>query len=352
MTTSKQTTNNYPLSSTQREIWFDQLLHPELPLYNIGGYLRINGPIDPTLFEQALNQVIQENDALRIILHEKEGIPTQTFAEPAHIKLDFYDLSNQENAHQSALKWMKQVFAKPFQLYGKLLFQFALFKISDDCYYWFGKYHHLIVDGWAISLNVQRVAAIYNALLANSSLVKSTSYSYLDFVENDIAYLNSKKFVAAKHYWLEKYRQVPEPLLRHHYTSQFKDQIIPSQQSILHLNRRFYNQLIDFAKKNKVSTFHLILGVLYCYFVRTYDKEDLVVGLPVLNRSTAAFKQTVGLFASVTPAWFRFGKTLNFIELIQAIREELQQNYRHQRFPVSEINRNDWTPDSKSSATV
>lgn len=338
MTTSKQTTNNYPLSSTQREIWFDQLLHPELPLYNIGGYLRINRPIDPTLFEQALNQVIQENDALRIILHEKEGIPTQTFAEPAHIKLDFYDLSNQENAHQSALKWMKQVFAKPFQLYGKLLFQFALFKISDDCYYWFGKYHHLIVDGWAIFLNVQRVAAIYNALLANHSPTKSTCYSYLDFVKYDLAYLESKKFVEAKRYWLDKYREVPEPLLMPRLATQFKNQVIPSQQSMLYLSGLFYNQLINFASINKVSTFHLILGALYCYFVRAYDKEDLVIGLPVLNRSTARFKQTVGLFTGVTPAWFRFGKTLNFIELIQAIREELQQNYRYQRFPMSEIN--------------
>ena len=57
---------HYPLSSQQLDFWFDQVLHPNVPLYNIGGYVRIAGPVNPTLFEQALNRVVAENDALRI----------------------------------------------------------------------------------------------------------------------------------------------------------------------------------------------------------------------------------------------------------------------------------------------
>ncbi|MEN8217964.1 MAG: condensation domain-containing protein [Pseudomonadota bacterium] len=71
----------------------------------------------------------------------------------------------------------------------------------------------------------------------------------------------------------------------------------------------------------------------------TCDREDLVIGLPTLNRSSAAFKQTVGLFVGVSPAKFCFCLDLNFIELIQAIRGELQQNSRYQRFPITELNR-------------
>jgi len=335
--TSNKTIKHYPLSSPQRDIWLDQILHPDVPLYNIGGYGRIDGSINPTLFEKAINQVIQENDALRIILHEGESLPTQTFAENVHLKLDFYDFSEKENAHELALKWMEQEFVKPFQLYDGLLFQFALCKVSTNCYYWLKKYHHLIADGWAASLIVQRVAAEYNALVTGQA--GGQYYCYQDFIQNDQAYLKSEKFVKAKDYWQEKYREVPEPLLVPHHAAQFQGKTVPSQRSILRLKRPFYNQLIDFAKENNVSTFHVILGVLYCYFVRTCDREDLVIGLPTLNRSRAAFKQTVGLFVGVGPAKFHFGLDLNFIELIQAIRRELQQNYRHQRFPISELNR-------------
>ncbi len=337
--TSNQTIKNYPLTSTQKEILFDQILHPNVPLYNIGGYVRIDGPIDPNLFEKALNQVIEENDALRIIIHDGESRPTQTFAENVHLKLDYHDFSDKENAQKQVIEWMRQEFVKPFPLYDELLCRFALCKVSDNCYYWFKKYHHLSVDGWAISLIVQRVAAAYNALATGQSLGEQKHDSYQNFIQNDKAYLDSDKFTKAKHYWLDKYREVPEALMVRRYTAQFAGQTIPSQRSILHIRRLFYNQLIDFAKENKASTFHVILGALYCYFVRTGAREDLVVGLPTLNRSSAAFKQTVGLFVGVTPAWFRFGLDLSFIDLIQAIRGELQKNYRYQRFPVSEITR-------------
>ncbi|MEN8217960.1 MAG: amino acid adenylation domain-containing protein [Pseudomonadota bacterium] len=329
---------HYSLSSPQLDFWFDQILHPGVPLYNIGGYVRIEGTIDPALFEKALNQVIAENDALRIILHEGESLPTQTFAENVHIKLDFHDFSETENAHESALKWMEQEFVKPFQLYDKLLFQFALCKASERCYYWLKKYHHLIVDGWGISLIVQRVAAAYNALVTGQT-GEPKNYAYPDFIQNDQAYLESKKFVKAQRYWQEKYSEVPKPLLVRRYAAQFKGKTIPSQRSTLCLKRSFYNQLNEFAFKNKVSTFHVILGALYCYFVRTCRRDDFAIGLPMLNRNSAAFKQTAGVFTGISPAWFRFGTDLSFIELLENIHKELQKGYRHQRFPLGEIHR-------------
>jgi len=233
---------------------------------------------------------------------------------------------------------MAQAYAKPFQLYDGLLFQFALCKAADNCYYWLMKYHHIIVDGWATSLIVQRVATAYNALVTGQSS-EHNYYSYQDFIQNDQAYFESEKFVKAKRYWQEKYKKVPEPLLVRRYAIHKPSQIITSQSSTLRLKRSFYNQLNDFALKNKASMFHVILGALYCYFVRTCHREDLVIGLPTLNRNTAAFKQTVGLFVGVSPAWFRFGTDLNFVELVEKIRQELQKDYRHQRFPLGEINR-------------
>ncbi|MEN8217247.1 MAG: condensation domain-containing protein [Pseudomonadota bacterium] len=67
--------DNHPLSSTQKEIWFDQIRHSELPLYNLGGYLQIDGAIEPAIFEKAVNQVIKDNDALRLRIHE--GVLTE-----------------------------------------------------------------------------------------------------------------------------------------------------------------------------------------------------------------------------------------------------------------------------------
>ncbi|MCJ7594165.1 MAG: condensation domain-containing protein, partial [Desulfobacterales bacterium] len=97
----------YPLTSTQREIWFDQILHPGVPLYNLAGYVRIDGPIDPTVFEKAVNQVVGENDAMRIVLRKGDPLPMQSFEEDVDVKVDFHDFSGEEDAHGKALDWMQ-----------------------------------------------------------------------------------------------------------------------------------------------------------------------------------------------------------------------------------------------------
>jgi hypothetical protein len=111
-----ETINTYPLSSPQQDVWFEQLLYPEVPSYHIGGYLQIDGSLELTVFEQALNQFIQANDALRIILHQGETLPVQEFVENIHVVLDYQDFSEQDHAHQLAQAWMVQELVKPFQL--------------------------------------------------------------------------------------------------------------------------------------------------------------------------------------------------------------------------------------------
>ncbi|MEM6406656.1 MAG: amino acid adenylation domain-containing protein, partial [Pseudomonadota bacterium] len=61
--------------------------------------------------------------------------------------------------------------------------------------------------------------------------------------------------------------------------------------------------------------------------------------LPVLNRARASFKHTAGLFTGVSSVWLQVPHTSNFVELVQQINRNLQSHYRHQRFPVSELNR-------------
>lgn len=328
---SNQLLHHYPLSLPQDEILRYQL--SGVPSINIGGAARIDGPIDPVIFEQAINQVIQENDALRIKLHADN---TQTIMENVCIEVDYRDFSAENNAEQQVIEWMQNQFVEPFQIYGELLFKFALCKVSKDCYYGFQKYHHSISDGLSNLLIPRRIADAYNALITGCH-IEPQSYSYLEFVKDDQIYRQSKKFIQDKLYWLEKYQQLPEPLITPRHDMPKLKKHIPCQQSILCLKRDFYDQLINFAEEHHTSIFHICLGVLYCYFLRNTDRDDFAIGTSTLNRSNAAFRQTVGMFVSVSPVWFSFNADLSFIELIATIGRELKRDYRHQRFPFSEL---------------
>ncbi|MEF9673516.1 condensation domain-containing protein [Pseudomonas sp. PCH446] len=104
--------------------------------------------------------------------------------------------------------------------------------------------------------------------------------------------------------------------------------------------RALYNRLGELAKASSQATvFHVMLGALYSYFTRVAQRDELVIGLPVLNRANAAHKATLGLFVGMSPARLSLGTDLGFSELVSKIALTLKQDYRYQRFPLSELNR-------------
>jgi tyrocidine synthetase III len=327
----------YPLSSVQSEIWFNQVLHPEDPIYNIGGYIRIRGPIDRQGFENALRSVVRQNDALRTILHEREPVALQEFPESVEFSLKFHDLSGENAPQESALQWMQQALIKPFRLYGQPLFSHALIKVSPQCYFWFFVYHHLIADAWSLSLTAEHVAERYNAPEGGGP--ETHRPSYIDFIEDDRTYLGSARHCKDKQYWRAKFKDLPAPLISKPYAETNRAPARPGGVAAFMLKRSLFNRLDTFARQNQASSFHMLIGLLYVYFMRVSRAKEFIVGLPLLNRGSKVFKQTLGQFTSVSPARFSLGLDLTFRELIRSLGAELRKDYRHQRFPLVEINR-------------
>ncbi|RMT37964.1 Amino acid adenylation [Pseudomonas syringae pv. solidagae] len=95
----------------------------------------------------------------------------------------------------------------------------------------------------------------------------------------------------------------------------------------------------QFAERHHASAFHVLLAVLHVYFTRTAQRDEWIVGLPLLNRSGARFKATLGHFAQVSAVRMAFDDGLDFAALVVEVRDALKRDFRHQRFPLSELNR-------------
>ena len=128
---SEESVGVYPLTSSQREIWFDQALYEHSSMYNIGGYLRIAGAVDPERFEQAINLLARKHDCLRAVLikgQHGDDVPMQMFAAKMSICVPLHDFSREPDPHASALEWMRKRFDEPFALYGQPLTRHDLVK--------------------------------------------------------------------------------------------------------------------------------------------------------------------------------------------------------------------------------
>ncbi|MDD4109564.1 MAG: AMP-binding protein, partial [Prolixibacteraceae bacterium] len=105
----------------------------------------------------------------------------------------------------------------------------------------------------------------------------------------------------------------------------------------LNLHRMCYSSLIRTADLCGSTPFQALLAILYITLYKLYGSDDIVVGMPVLNRSNHKFKNTSGLFMNMTMLRMHIDPARTLSDFLEVVRSEVKECYRHQRIPLSEI---------------
>lgn len=328
----------YPITGPQYNFWVDQQIHPESPIYNIGGYADVNGALDHELFERVINALLKENDALRIRFStHRDGTPYQYFHPYQKFPLQVIDYSNEGSSLEKAKEWINSKFKIAYKLNDTSLFDIKLIKIQENHYLYYFKFHHMILDGWGTLTALKQVIDRYNSGKANSEDIPLGSPSYIDFIEDDIKYQASSRYQKSKKYWKEKFSSVPESILS---TPLFK---IPSashsksERYSLVVSSEDYEKLNCIAHAEEVTIFNVILANIYVLLHKLTRLDNIVIGVPLLNRNNKGFKNTIGLFVETSPLQISIDPNQKFSQLLVQIKKELTECYRHQRFPAGEI---------------
>jgi amino acid adenylation domain-containing protein len=327
----------FPLASNQRDVWYDQAAYHGSPVYNIGGYFCFDNEVDYKLLETAIKRLISENDALRLFFLEQNGMLMQCIDdEKEDFFLEFIDFSGK--CESFIQKWLDNAFRQPFSFDTKnRLFRFTLIKESPTKYGILEMYHHIIADGWSTKVFMDRLAEIYNSYLLEYPVKDIEQGHYIDFVNQEKEYLASDAYQRDADYWTCVLPESPLPLIESRYKLLEK---LPLPKANIHrfiLNRAFYNNLNQFAQNNKSTIYHVLLSALAVCFSRTRQQNEVVIGVPSLNRNGARFKNTLGMFVSLSPLVLRFENMYNVNQLVNICSKALRDLYRHQRYPLSAI---------------
>ncbi|MCW7540197.1 amino acid adenylation domain-containing protein, partial [Aquabacterium sp. A7-Y] len=326
----------HPLSSVQQVVWIDQMLSGDTPNYNIGVVVRIDGALDLGMLEAAIAHVVNRSDAMRMVLTDgADGVKQEVLRE-VPTSLNVQDWRDHPDGEEGALRHLRECFKQPFDVHAGLLWEFRLIRTGISRHYWLLRCHHLITDGFGVSLIVGAVADAYNAI-RQAGTADSALPAYLDFVADDRAYLSSARFQRDRDFWRHRYAQLPEPLLPQPHGTE--KQIVPAGQAIWRIKRHTMANIEALAAAHQCSLQHFMLALFYAYFSRVTDRDEIVIGVPVHNRSSARDKATLGMFSSMVPIGVTVDRQAGFAELLHAVAGELRRCYRHQRFPLAELNR-------------
>ncbi|TPG64660.1 non-ribosomal peptide synthetase, partial [Pseudomonas arsenicoxydans] len=325
-----------PLSSTQEVIWLDQFINPESNDYNLGFLLLIDGELNKKIFSRAFECVVYQHDALRLRLSNTNGQPLQQCINTISISVPIHDFSQCIDVDARVKQHTHSAFTSPFNL-NETLWRCELVRVSDTRWYWLFCFHHLISDSLSSSLLIEELADIYSRLIKETTL-PALPPSYLEFINEDRIYLDSQRYASDRRFWQERYTHLPPALLQPKNAK--KTVSHRKTESVLwQLDKAFFRRIEQFSAAYELSILHFMYAVLSCYFSRTANTTEVVIGIPVHNRRNARQKRTIGMFSSVIPVKVTITPQDSILDVMRKAATELRRCYKHQRLPIAEINR-------------
>ncbi|UYZ38402.1 condensation domain-containing protein [Clostridium beijerinckii] len=317
---------HFKLTHPQKRIWYIDKINTNSPLHNIGGCLSIYEDIDIEVMKETINLTIKSNEGLRLRVSEKENEPFQYVKDFEAENIDFLDFSNHENPQNEKEEWSNELFKRCFNLEDNKLYYFAIYKISEKEYGILLNIHHIISDGWSITLIQKQICDIYRKLM-NKEYVYTKNYSYLDFIKDEEEYLNSERFIKNKSFWEDKFLDVPDEFLYKTSNS------LEGKRQCFDIDEELSNKIKRFADDKKCSLNTFFITVLLIYINKVTYRNDLVIGTPVFNRTNRDQKNMIGMFTSTVPFRFKLDIGVKIKDLIKLVNRELKLSFLNQKYP-------------------
>lgn len=320
----------YPLTHPQKRIWYTEQINWGKGLFNLGGILRIRGEIDLTVMEKAVRLMIERNDALRLcIFMDENGEPKQYLRELADYQMPYYDFSDQSDPSERAQGLITEKTAEALPT-GEFV-QSMLIKLAADDYIYFQKCHHIISDGWAFALIKQELEVCYRHYLLGEKLT-ALPPAYLQFIDDEEKYQTSSRFHQHRQFWQDNLANLTPAVSLSNQLSRAKE--VLGERYTVQLASQLSQQIKEFVEQTSSSVYAFFLAVLATYIYRYTGVEDIVIGTPVLNRSNARQKSTIGMFVSTMPFRIQLATESTFLEFLRQIGGEQRRYYRYQKYPL------------------
>ncbi|MGI6119752.1 MAG: amino acid adenylation domain-containing protein, partial [Desulfosporosinus sp.] len=323
----------YPLTNAQKSIWVADNLYPGTSQAVLSATVIIREKIDFNLMNEAINSVIEQNDALRIRFVNLNGTPQQYFADFIYKNFEILDFSY-ENGEQDYLYWENQMTETPFNLIETELFYFAMVKLSEQkniCYY---KFHHTIADAWGTLLVGRKTLKKYWQLIHGICSDNNEEPSFIDHINDELQYLASERFEKHKEFWSGAFETVPEFISM---TDNKGFNSLAGKRKSFLLSQSLSTKLHSFCELNKVSEFSVFYALLALYISKKFNKKDIAIETPILNRTGKKEKNTAGMFMNNIPTRIYVEPSLDYLTFVKESLKVLKKFMRNQRYPHSYI---------------
>src|SRR5262249_34882924 len=146
-------------------------------------------------------------------IRTQDGRPSQRVATFAYSPLPVKDLSHWRDPYQEALNRVQAEGERLFDLTTGPLFRFRLLVLGADDHVLFVTIHHIIFDGWSLTVFCRELSEFYQSYLdGRPSLPSELPMQYTDYVVGQRQRLQGKLLDEQLSYWKRQLAGAPAVL--------------------------------------------------------------------------------------------------------------------------------------------
>jgi hypothetical protein len=328
-----------PLSFAQQRLWFLDRLMPGNTFYNENTTLRLSFPLNVAALEQSVNEIVRRHEALRTIFKAVDGQPVQIIAPTLTLPLPVIDLRElpETKRETEVLRLAADEAQRLFDLAQGPLIRTTLLKLREQDYVFLLTMHHIVSDGWSMSVFFRELSVLYTAFcLGKSSPLPELSIQYADFAVWQRQWLQGERLETQLAYWRKQLADLPLLQLP-------TDRPRPAVQSfrgarqLMAIPEPLYVALQALSQQEGVTLFMTLLAAFQTLLHRYTGQEDIVVGTPIANRNRAEIEGLIGFFVNFLVLRTDFSGNPSFREVLRLVREVSLGAYAHQELPFEKL---------------
>ncbi|VEP15783.1 conserved hypothetical protein [Hyella patelloides LEGE 07179] len=319
----------YELSPMQQGMLF-HTLYDSSGLYFEQLSCTIKGNLNVWVFKQAWSKVVARHPILRTSFHWSElDKPLQVVHLTVELPWKEYDWKSLSSLEQQEKleAWLQSDRTSGFELDEAPLMRCTLIQLANETYQFVWSHHHLLTDGWCLSILFKEVLAFYEAFNKGEKLYLSTPRPYRDY----ILWLQQQDTAQAETFWRKSFQgfKTPTPLLSEGRGDNYEGIKEKYDEQQFQFSTELTTTTKSFVRQHRLTLNTLIQGAWGLLLNRYSGEEDVVFGTTVSGRppSLPKAESMVGPFINTLPVRVQCKPTelLPWLKQLQAQQVEREQ---------------------------
>ena len=329
-----------PLSYAQERMWYLDQLDPGTPIYNLFNFIEVNGPLSIPVLARCMDEVVRRHEGLRTVFVAEGGKPLQRILPPAPFPLPVVDLA----ALPAAVRKVEMArleaadHRRPFDLARGPLFRATVIVGGPREHAALFNMHHIFGDGWSWVVLVREIAALYSAFAqGRPSPLPELPIQYADFAVWQREWLLGEGLESELGYWRRQLDSLPPPLLLPADRPRAAAAGFAGGGGSRLLPPALGADLKALADREGATLFMVLLAGFLTLLYRYTGEEDLVVGVPIANRTRQEIEGLIGFFLNTLMLRTPLAGDASFRDLLARVREVASGAYAHQDLPLEAV---------------